>query len=91
MFRAKLRKLYPVMKMKSIWNETVDLPEFVPLEGDISTDVLIIGGGLAGILCAWELQQAGVDYILVEKDRICRGGDRKYHSQDYCSAWTDLQ
>ena len=68
-----MRKLYPVMKMKSIWNETVDLPEFVPLEGDISTDVLIIGGGLAGILCAWELQQAGVDYILVEKDRICRG------------------
>ena len=73
MFFIKLRKLYPVMKMKSIWNETASLPEFAPLEGDVSTDVLIIGGGLAGILCAYELQQAGVDCILVEKDRICRG------------------
>ncbi len=68
-----MRKLYPVIKMKSIWNETVSLPEFASLEGDISTDVLIIGGGLAGILCAYELQQAGVDYILVEQNRICRG------------------
>lgn len=40
---------------------------------DIKTDVLIIGGGLAGILCAYELHQNGIDYILVEADTIGNG------------------
>lgn len=56
--------------MKSIWQET-PLPHFPKLEGDMKTDVLIIGGGMAGILTAYFLQQNGVPYVLVEKDRIC--------------------
>lgn len=42
-------------------------------EYDLKTSVLIIGGGLAGILCAYELQRSGVDYILVEAETICSG------------------
>lgn len=38
--------------MDSIWTENVSLPFFPALAGEISTDVLIIGGGMAGILCA---------------------------------------
>lgn len=34
---------------------------------------MIIGGGIAGILCAHALAQAGVDCILLEADRICGG------------------
>lgn len=60
-------------KMISIWSDEVRLPEFCRLEGDIKVDVLIIGGGMAGLLCAHALQKAGVDYILVEADRICKG------------------
>lgn len=56
--------------MESIWQET-KLPEFPQLEGDIHTDVLIIGGGMAGILTAYMLHQHGVKYVLVEKERIC--------------------
>ena len=56
--------------MRSIWQET-PLPRFPRLEADIKTDVLIIGGGMAGILTAYFLQQNGVPYVLVEKDRIC--------------------
>ncbi len=52
--------------MKSVWEETAPMPGFPTLEGDLDTDVLIVGGGMAGILCAWQLQQAGVDYVLVE-------------------------
>ena len=58
---------------RSIWSETADLPAFEPLRGNLSTDVLIIGGGMAGILCARLLHQAGVDYTLVEAARLCSG------------------
>ena len=59
--------------MGSIWQENTSLPAFAPLERDARTDVLIIGGGMAGLLCAYMLQQAGVPYILVEADRLCGG------------------
>lgn len=57
----------------TIWLQQQQLPEFSNLQGNRKTDVLIVGGGLAGILCAWRLQQAGIDYLLIEADRICSG------------------
>ena len=59
--------------MTSLWTKTAQLPEFPPLAGDTKTDVLVIGGGIAGILCLWSLRQAGVDALLVESGRICGG------------------
>lgn len=58
--------------MKSIWNK-VEKPEFPKLSGDIKTDVLVIGGGLCGLLCAHMLKGAGVNCVLVEADRILSG------------------
>ena len=59
--------------MQSIWDATVQKPKFPALEKDMCTDVLIIGGGIAGILCAYMLQQTGVDYVLAEANTICSG------------------
>ena len=59
--------------MRSLWKATASLPEFPELVGDVRTDVLIIGGGIAGILTAYLLHEKGVRYILVEKGRICSG------------------
>ena len=60
--------------MSSLWSNTTTLPTFPPLKKDIvKTDVLIIGGGLAGILCAYQLEQAQIPYILVEANTICSG------------------
>ena len=59
--------------MKYIWNEGVERKSFSPLNGSINTDVLIIGGGMCGILCAYMLKKEGVDCVLVEADKICRG------------------
>ena len=59
--------------MNSLWEHTADRPAFPSLQGDKSTDVLIIGGGMAGILCAYMLQQAGADYLLLEADTLCSG------------------
>lgn len=59
--------------MESVWQANTKLPEFPKLDKDTKTDVLIIGGGTAGILTAYFLHQNGVKYILVEKNRICSG------------------
>lgn len=59
--------------MDSVWTKTAALPAFVPLRENIKTDVLIIGGGLAGLLCAHRLAQAGVNYALVEAATLCSG------------------
>ena len=59
--------------MNSIWKESASLPHFDTLEGSVTTDVLIIGGGIAGILCAYFLREKGVDYVLVEGNTICSG------------------
>ena len=57
--------------MSSLWKETVELPHFESLKGDLKVDILIIGGGLAGVLCAYKLQKLSVDYALVEAETIC--------------------
>ncbi len=59
--------------MNSVWSESVQLPQFEALQGSRTTDVLIVGGGMTGVLCAYFLQEKGVDYILVEGNRICSG------------------
>lgn len=59
--------------MRSLWKATASLSEFPELVGDVRTDVLIIGGGIAGILTAYLLHEKGVRYVLVEKGRICSG------------------
>ena len=59
--------------MSSVWSDSVKIPKFPSLKSNIETDVLIIGGGMSGILCAYMLKQAGVDYTLVEATQICQG------------------
>ena len=60
------------MKNKSIWNE-IDINEFPKLNENIKTSVLVIGGGITGILCAYELKKRNIDAVLVEQNRIGRG------------------
>lgn len=57
----------------AVWNHDVTMPKFPALAHDLKTDVLIVGGGMAGILCAHMLAGQGADYTLVEADRICNG------------------
>ena len=54
-----------------IWD--APMPSFPTLEGDISCDVLVIGGGVAGLLTAHRLHQAGVNTVLVEGNTIASG------------------
>ena len=58
---------------KTIWKECLIENNFQELKIDISTDVLIIGGGISGILLARQLKENNIDYTLVEKDTIGSG------------------
>lgn len=63
-------------KMESIWMDGVSLPGFPALQGDVTTDVLVIGGGMAGLLCAYALQRAGVSCVVAEADTILSGATK---------------
>ena len=57
----------------NVWEQTSSKDNFERVNKDIKTDVLIIGGGMTGILCAYYLNRAGVNYTLVEANTIGGG------------------
>ena len=64
------------MVEKSIWDISAASAKRPPLQGDIETDTVIIGGGMAGILTAHFLEQAGMKCVVLEADRIGSGQTR---------------
>lgn len=76
--------------MESIWENSVEMPKFNNLEGDIKTDVLVIGGGICGILCAYFLKQQGIDYILVEANSICSGITKNTTAKITSRSWINI-
>ncbi len=59
--------------MGSLWEEGIRITRFPQLEGDTDTDVLIIGGGMAGVLTAFMLKSSGIDYVLCEAEVLGNG------------------
>lgn len=59
--------------MKSVWADKSSLPHFENLKTNLKTDVLVIGGGITGLLCAYMLSLSGVDCVLLEASKICGG------------------
>ena len=66
------------MKNKSIWINTKIKNELQPkLESNISCDVLIIGGGMAGLTAGYNLMNSDMDVVLIEKDLCGMGATSK--------------
>ena len=61
------------IKNVSLWEDTCSLKRYPALEGVAGCDVLVIGGGMAGLLTAHSLANQGVNVILAEGGRIGRG------------------
>ena len=59
--------------MDSIWSKTCEREKRPALEEDIRADVIVVGGGMTGILTAWQLEQAGVRTVVLEADQIGQG------------------
>lgn len=60
-------------EMNYLWDDEIPRRQYPALKGDRKTDVLIIGGGMAGVLCAYRLKELGVDCLLAEGGRIGNG------------------
>ena len=54
----------------SLWEDSVRLKRHSRLEGVAGCEVLVIGGGMAGILTAQRLSAEGVDVAVVDAGRI---------------------
>lgn len=55
------------------WHETVTIAPGAPLEGDLSCDVAIVGGGFTGLSTAYELKKAAPDLDVVLLERVFVG------------------
>ena len=70
--------------MESVWSANTKMPSFESLKKDIQTDVLIIGGGITGILCAYMLKNSGVNCTVAEADKICSGTTKNTTAKITC-------
>ena len=55
--------------------------EYPTLEGDVKTDICIIGGGFTGIACALTLAERGHDVTVLEQNRISWGASGRNGGQ----------
>ncbi len=57
----------------SLWLATSESTTYPALDGDLSVDTAIIGGGITGLTTAVNLHEAGQTVAVIEADRIVRG------------------
>jgi len=57
----------------SYWLASTEADDYPQLSEDIKTEVVIIGGGITGILCAYFLQKKGIDSVILEAGKIVSG------------------
>lgn len=66
------------METKTLWEETSSIRNDYPsLEGEIHTDVVIIGAGFTGISTSYHLQEKGVSTVVVEEHTVGYGASGK--------------
>ncbi|MEU7134896.1 FAD-dependent oxidoreductase [Streptomyces sp. NPDC046261] len=64
----------PPGQPESYWMATAPPAEpYPPLTTDIEVEVVVIGGGIAGLSTAWELIDAGRSVAVLEADRLAAG------------------
>lgn len=62
--------------MESVWSKSCDIPGRPGLRGEIKTQAAVIGAGMAGVLIASALKEAGMEVVVLEADRIAGGQSR---------------
>ncbi len=57
----------------SLWQLTADPVEFSSLDSNVSTEVCVVGAGIAGLSVAYELLVAGRSVVVIDDSRIGAG------------------
>ena len=57
----------------SYWHQTAEMPRYAALDGNLTTDVAIIGGGITGLTAARWLKEAGLRVAVLEAAEIGAG------------------
>lgn len=57
----------------SLWLEDIPAPGHAPLEGDLSVDVVVVGGGITGLTTALLLAREGRSVCLLEQAALASG------------------
>ena len=60
-------------KTESLWVASARSQRFPALSADIRCDVVIIGAGIAGLSCAYELSAEGRSVVLLDRFRVAGG------------------
>lgn len=70
------------LNQQSYYEASVQRPPVgEPLQENLRTDVLIVGGGFAGLSCAIECAKRGFKVVLLEADRMCSGASGRNGGQ----------
>lgn len=59
--------------MKSVWSNSINFKKREALNKDISTEILVIGAGMAGILTAYMLKERGMSVVLIDAGKTAGG------------------
>ena len=60
-----------------LWEKTAPSPPATtPLSGEVSADVVVVGGGYTGLSTALHLAEAGTNVVLLEANEIGFGGGK---------------
>ena len=58
---------------RSLWQDTATVPSRPPLSEHLTTDVCVVGAGIAGLSVAYHLARAGKRVVVLELDQIASG------------------
>lgn len=82
MFNRSLLNSDTQLNQQSYYEASAQRPPAAPpLQGAVQADVLVVGGGFAGLSAALELAQKGLSVVLLEADRIGSGASGRNGGQ----------